>query len=184
MPITPQEAQRALDNADRLYSEQDILAAMDRVAADISAQLKDKNPLLLCIMSGGLMPTAYLLSRLRFPLQLNYIHASRYRGKTSGGDLNWVVRPPAEIKGRTVLLIDDILDEGHTLAAIIAECRNMGAREVLSVVALEKDLGHKKAVEATFRGLMVENRYVFGFGMDYKEYWRNLLEVYAVKDNG
>lgn len=183
MPITPQDAQQALDNAERLYGEQEILAAMDRVAADITAQLKDKNPLLLCIMSGGLMPAAYLLARLRFPLQLDYIHASRYRGKTSGGELNWVVRPPAAIKGRTVLLIDDILDEGHTLAAIVAECRAMGAQDVLSVVALEKDLGRKKAIEATFRGLMVVNRYVFGFGMDYKEYWRNLLEVYAVKDN-
>lgn len=156
---------------------------MDRVAADVTRELRDTNPLVLSIMSGGLMPTSYLLSRLNFPLQLDYIHATRYRGSTAGGELNWIVRPPAEIKGRVILLVDDILDEGHTLAAIVEECRSMGAAQVLSVVALEKDLGRPKAIEATYRGLMVEDRYVFGFGMDYKEYWRNLPEVYAVNEN-
>lgn len=183
MPITPDEARTALAQADVLHTEQALMAALDRMAAEITAQLEHSNPLVLCVMIGGLIPAGHLLTRLRFPLQLDYIHATRYRGQTSGGELHWRVRPHGSLAGRVVLLIDDILDEGHTLAAIVKDCYAQGAKEVLTAVALVKEHGRGHAMQANFSGLTVNDRYVFGFGMDYKEFWRTLPAIYAVNEN-
>jgi hypoxanthine phosphoribosyltransferase len=183
MAITPQQALEVLDDADQLYSEQDIAVALDRMATDIEAALGDKNPLVLCVMLGGLVPMGHLVTRMKFPFQIDYLHATRYRGATEGGELTWLVEADSDLKGRVVLLVDDILDEGHTLASIVQSCKDAGAAEVYSAVLLEKMHGRDKTVSATFCGLQVENRYVFGFGMDYKEYWRNLPGIYAVKED-
>lgn len=113
--------------ADRIYSQQDIEAAYNRMAAQITARLSDSNPLVLCVMVGGLIPAGQLLPRLDFPLQIDYIHATRYQGKTQGGQLHWIVRPTYSLQDRVVLLIDDILDEGVTLKALCEACADAGA---------------------------------------------------------
>ena len=183
MAITPEHAQQVYDEAELIYSHEQIIEALDRLALEITDRLADANPLVLCVMNGGLIPTGYLVTRLNFPHQLDYLHATRYRGNTTGGELYWYARPQESLKDRVILLIDDILDEGHTLKAIVDECLEAGAKEVLSVAILEKMHGRPKATAADFTGLPVENRYVFGFGMDYKEYLRNVPGVYAVKEN-
>lgn len=183
MSITPDEARVALAKADVIHTEQALMTALDRMAAEITARLEHSHPLVLCVMVGGLIPAGHLLTRLHFPLQLDYIHATRYRGQTSGGELQWRVRPHCSLTGRIVLLIDDILDEGHTLAAIVKDCYAQGAKQVLTAVALVKEHGRAHAVQADFSGLAVEDRYVFGFGMDYKEFWRTLPAIYAVNEN-
>lgn len=167
--------------ADELHSTNNVSAALDRMAVDITAQLKDSNPLVLCVMIGGLITTGQLLTRLTFPLQVDYIHATRYRGDTQGGQLQWRAAPSVPLQDRIVLLIDDIFDEGWTLEAIINSCKAAGAKEVHSAVLVEKNHDRKAAIRPTFVGLQVEDRYVFGYGMDYKEYWRNLAGIYAVK---
>jgi len=181
MPITPKEAFAAYAEADQLYTAQQVEQALERMAQEITGKLRDSNPLVLCVMLGGMIPAGRLLGRLEFPLQLDYIHATRYRGKTSGGELHWIARPSAPLEGRVVLVIDDILDEGITLAAIVGECKAQGAREVYTAVLVDKKHDRKEGMAATFTGLEVDDRYVFGCGMDYKGYLRNIPGIYAVK---
>lgn len=178
---TPEDAQRVYDEADRLFAEADVEAALGRMAADITARMAGENPLLLCVLTGGVVAMGKLLTRLDFPLQIDYVHATRYRGATAGGQLHWIVRPATPLQGRTVLLIDDILDEGITLAEVIKECHNQGAKAVYSAALVEKHHDRKNGLEADFVGLEVPDRYVFGYGMDYKSYLRNAPGIFAVK---
>jgi len=177
------EMEQVRANADLLYTRSEVEAALDNMAAAITRQLHDKNPLLLCLMLGAVVVTGKLLSRLRFPLQLDYIHATRYRGTTSGGQLEWLRRPQAMIKGRNILIVDDILDEGVTLKTITEACREAGAGAIYTAVLVDKQLRKpKQFAKADFTGLTIPDRYVFGYGMDYKEYWRNLDGIYAVHE--
>ncbi len=178
---TPAEIETVRDSADLLHSEQAVQQAMDAMADGVAARLECSDPLVLCVMNGGLMTTTWLVSRLNFPLELDYVHATRYRGETLGHDLEWIARPRTPMAGRSVLLVDDIFDEGITLAAIAKACHQAGAQEVLSAVLVRKD--HDRAngdYAPDFVGLEVPDRYVFGCGMDYRHYLRNLPAIYAL----
>jgi hypoxanthine phosphoribosyltransferase len=178
-----QEAERVFAGADRLYTREEVETALDRMAVAVTLKLRDHNPLILCLMLGAVVVTGKLLTRLRFPLQLEYIHATRYRGATRGGELEWLRLPRDRIRGRTVLIVDDILDEGITLKAITSACREAGASAVYSAVLLDKQLDKPKQFpRADFTGLTIPDRYVFGYGMDYKEYLRNCDGIYAVHE--
>ncbi|MGZ8190102.1 MAG: hypoxanthine-guanine phosphoribosyltransferase [Methylococcaceae bacterium] len=169
--------------ADLLYSRQDVEAALDKMAEHINALLADRNPLILCVLNGGIVVAGQLLTRLTFPLTVDAINASRYQNQTSGSDIEWIFKPTTPLKDRTVLIVDDILDEGITLAAITEFCLEQGATSVYNAVLLDKILPHDKPVKADFVGLEVENRYLFGYGMDYKGYLRNAAGIYACKEN-
>lgn len=175
--------QQVMDEADCLHTREAVEQALDTLAAAITQRLGERNPLILCVMNGGLVVTGQLLPRLNFPLQADYAHVSRYREETTGGELEWKVHPQAELAGRTVLVVDDILDEGTTLQAIAEACRVEGAREVLTAVLVEKHHERKAEphFEADFVGLDAEDRYLFGYGMDYRGYWRNAPGIYAVR---
>lgn len=183
MTDTVAELRQVFEEADCLVTEQEVYRAIDTLAAEISATLHDRNPLLLCVMNGGLILTGQLLPRLRFPLQAEYLHATRYRQETSGGILEWKHQPDTELRGRTVLIVDDILDEGTTLEAIADYCRAQGADQVFTAVLVDKqhDRKARPGLRADFTGLTVADRFLFGFGMDYKGYWRNAPGIYAVK---
>ncbi|WP_126454806.1 hypoxanthine-guanine phosphoribosyltransferase [Sulfuriflexus mobilis] len=181
-PVTTAEVEAVLEQADVLHSEAEVEAALDRMAAEITASLAGKNPLLLCTMIGGIVTAGKLLTRLHFPLGIDYIHASRYRGETRGAELHWIARPSESVAGREVLIIDDIFDEGLTLKALIEDCRQAGATAVHTAVLVEKQCDKRCPLEVDFLGLHVEDRYVFGYGMDYKGYLRNANGIYAVKE--
>ncbi len=168
--------------ADLLYSEQEVEAAIDKMAQDINTLLADRNPLLLCVMNGGIVIAGKLLTRLKIPLTIDAINASRYQNQTAGGNIEWVLKPGTPLKDRTVLIIDDILDEGITLEAICQYCLEQGAVSVYSAVLVDKILDHKKPITADFIGLETEDRYLFGYGMDYKGYLRNASGIYACKE--
>ncbi len=177
------EAKKVFSEADLLVGETEVAAAIGRLATEITDCLKDADPVLLCIMNGGLIFTGQLLTQLRFPLQIDYVHATRYGHEVSGTHLHWTVRPQLDLRGRTVLLLDDILDEGVTLAAIADYCRQQGASKVLMAVLVEK-LHLRKVtpgMRADFFGLEVGDRFLFGYGLDYKGYWRNAAGIYAVR---
>lgn len=177
------EAQQALAESDCLHGAAEVAAAYDRLAAAISAEYAALNPLLLCVMIGGLVPTAELMKRLRFPFELDYLHATRYRGNTRGGGLIWKRQPPAILEGRHVLVIDDILDEGHTLVAVRKALVDFGPASLKVAVLAEKMHDRRAAgAHAEFVGLSVVDRYVFGCGMDYCEYWRQLPGIHALKE--
>jgi hypoxanthine phosphoribosyltransferase len=166
-----------------LATAADVAQAYDRMAAAITRRLQDANPIIYAVMNGGLIPAGQLLPRLDFPLETAYLHATRYGHATSGGGLDWRVRPTANPAGRSVLVVDDILDEGHTLAAICAELRASGAIEVLTAALVHK-CHDRKAIpdmRADFSGLDIADRFLFGCGMDYRGYWRNTDGIYAVK---
>ncbi|GLR13215.1 hypoxanthine-guanine phosphoribosyltransferase [Chitinimonas viridis] len=177
------EIVKVMAEADCLHSDAEVSAALDRMAADVTEVLKHANPLVYVVLNGGIIAAGQLLPRLRFPLEVSYLHATRYGDKTQGGRLNWKVKPTEDMHGRTVLIVDDILDEGNTLAAIIEYCREQGATEVLTAVVVNKSHDRKAfpGMHADFVGLEVEDRFLFGCGMDYKGFWRNTLGIYAVK---
>lgn len=177
-----EEIKHVQATADLLHSEQEVEAAIDKMADQINATLAGHSPLLLCVMNGGVVTFGKLLTRLSIPLTIDAINASRYQNQTSGGSIDWLVKPETPLEGRTVLIVDDILDEGITLQAICQYCREQGAAAVYSAVLVDKILDHKKPVTADFIGLKVENRYVFGYGMDYKGYLRNAPGIYACKE--
>ncbi len=165
--------------ADLLHNESEVESAIDVMAKNINEQLKDKNPVVLCVMNGGVVIAGKLLTRLTIPCTFDAINASRYGNETSGNDIKWIQQPETDLNDRCVLIVDDILDEGLTLEAIINYCQSKGALSIYSAVLVDKQLEHKKPVTANFVGLKVENRYLFGYGMDYKGYLRNVAGIYA-----
>jgi hypoxanthine phosphoribosyltransferase len=183
MSLNLEEIKRAREEADCLADATTVEAALDRMAAEITMRLADANPLVYAVMNGGLIFAGRILPRLPFPLEVAYLHATRYGHAIQGTLLDWRVRPTQDLRGRTVLVLDDILDEGHTLKAIIEHLKEEGAAKVLSAVLVHK-LHDRKAypgMRADFSGLDIADRFLFGCGMDYKGYWRNAPGIYAVK---
>ena len=172
-----------MENADCLITQQQVEDALDRMAEEITRDMGDKLPVFYCVMNGGLITTGHLLTRLGFPLEVDYIHATRYRSELRGGDLFWRVSPEVPMAGRHVVIVDDILDEGATLAAILAYCKDAQAASISTAVLVDKQHDRKASPElkADYCGLEVADRFVFGFGMDYKGYWRNAPGIFAPK---
>lgn len=178
-----EEIKQVYADADCLCPPEQVEVALENMAETITARLSRSNPLVYTVMNGGLVTAGRLLSKLNFPLELGYLHATRYGHDLDGNYLDWRVRPTQDMRGRTVLVIDDILDVGTTLAAIVDYCFEQGAHEVLTAVLVNK-IHERKArpgLNADFVGLDVPDRFVFGCGMDYKGYWRNAPGIYALK---
>lgn len=178
----PQHIRNVYAKSTCIHSKKEIEAELDRLGEEIHAKLEDRNPILLCVMVGGLVLTGNLLPRLDFPLELDYVHATRYEGKTRGGELTWKAKPSSNLSGRTVLIIDDILDGGVTLSAIVNYCHEQRAEEVLTAVLLDKREARLPGglPQADFTGLVTPDAYVFGYGMDYQEYLRNAPGIFVV----
>jgi hypoxanthine phosphoribosyltransferase len=174
-------ADHLLAGAELVCPAGEVSAAVSRIAAEITASLKDEFPLVLSIMGGAVVFTGQLLPQLAFPLEFGAIEVTRYGNTTQGRAIDWRLAPKDNVKGRTVLVVDDILDEGITLAAVRERLLAMGATRVLAAVFADKDLGRSKPIAADFVGVRVPNRYVFGFGMDAYGLWRNLPAIYALK---
>src|SRR5574343_1093161 len=176
------KAREMLANAEIIHDEAAVQTALGEVATAITARLADKYPLVLCVMTGGVVFCGQLMTRLAFPLDFDYLHATRYGPETQGGKISWRTAPWTSVKGRSVLVVDDILDEGVTLAAVKERLRRMGAAEALTAVFADKTNGKKKPIAADFVGLTVPDRFVFGFGIDAGGVLRNLPAIYAMKD--
>ncbi len=180
--MTLRDARAVLATAEQIYSTEEVARAVERVAADITRVLAEQNPLVLIVMTGAVVFAGQLLPRLAFPLDLDYLHLTRYANTTRGGKLEWKTLPQQSVTGRIVLVIDDVLDEGDTLAEIRRRLLADGAKTVYSAVFADKDIGKPKSAAADFVGVKLPNRYVFGFGMDVRGAWRNLPAVYALKE--
>lgn len=180
--ILPEHIRDVFAKATCLYSKSEVEAALDRMALEIHDVLSQSNPIFICVVVGGIVPLGNLLPRLDFLLEVDYVHATRYRGDLTGKDLQWKAKPSCNMKGRTVVIVDDILDGGVTMSGIIEFCKESGAARVCTAVLVDKcharlPDGHAKA---DFSGLEVGNHYVFGYGMDYKGYLRNAPGIYMV----
>ena len=171
-----------LENSEPVASAEQVEAAVRRLAGEIAQRLSGAYPLVLAVMGGAVVFAGQILPLLRFPLDFDYVHASRYGAMTRGQKIEWRVKPPALVRGRTVLVLDDILDHGQTMAAIRAGLLELGAESVRCAVLVEKDLNIEKPIHADFVGLRIPDRFVFGCGMDAKGFWRNLPEIRAMKE--
>ncbi len=173
----------ALKTAELLHGRSELDSVIARMGRDIDAALAGEVPLYLSVMHGGLIFSGALALAVSTDLEFDYVHATRYRGETQGGELHWLRKPVAALGGRTVLLADDILDEGYTLRAVRDWCLAQGAKRVLIAVLCQKR--HDRTapgIRADFCGVEVPDRYVFGFGMDYHEQGRNLPGIFALKE--
>ena len=181
MPDT-EKAWAFLEDSDLIASADDVRAAVQRLAAEIEKEFSQQYPLVLAVMGGAVVFAGQMLPLLRFPLDFDYVHASRYGAMTRGASLEWRVRPPALVRGRKVLVLDDILDHGETMHAIRNGLLELGAQSVHCAVLVEKILKNPKPIKPDFVGLRVPDRFVFGCGMDAKGFWRNLPEIRAMKE--
>ena len=182
-PKTTHELRRLLQQAELVYDRESVESAIEKLAKRLTDRLEGTAPLVLCVMQGGLMFTGKIMSMLPLDAEFDYIHATRYRDGTRGDALEWLAYPKKPLRSRTVLLLDDILDQGYTLEAIEQYCREQGASEVISAVLLEKRHARPRAsIHSEYVALEVDDRYVFGCGMDYKGQFRHLDSVYAISD--
>ena len=177
-----QYAKDILASAEILFSAEEVSKAVSRVAQEITEKLGDTTPLLLCVMTGGVPFAADLMSQLDFPLEFDYLHVTRYGQETAGGALSWRSAPWTSVKDRTVIVLDDILDEGVALAAIVDRVTELGAKACYTAVATDKQNGKQKPLKADFVALSVPDRFLFGYGMDVRGMWRNLPAIYAMKE--
>lgn len=174
----------ALESAKLVHDRIVIEDAIVRMGAQITRELESERALFLTVLHGGLVFAGPLALAIGCDLEFDYVHATRYHGGTRGGELHWLRKPQALMRGRSVILADDILDEGYTLAALREACLAEGARRVLLAVMCEKQ--HQRRVPglvADFVGVKVPDSYVFGYGMDYHEQGRNLPGIYAVDEH-
>lgn len=180
--LSNQQSRVLLAAAEMIRSPQEVQSALRHVAQQINAELADQHPLVLSVMGGAVVFTGQLLPMLDFPLDFDYLHVSRYGNEQQGGALHWKVAPRENVKGKIVLVLDDILDEGETLHAIRQRVLQLGAAGFYSAVFADKENGKEKPIQADFVGMTLPNRFVFGYGMDIHGAWRNLPAIYAVKE--
>ena len=176
----PAKIRQVFKNATCLYSKQEVESAFDAMAEAIHNELSESNPILLTVLKGGMVLTGNLLPRLDFPLEIDNIYASRYQGALEGRQLVWKYEPSVDLKDRVVLIVDDILDVGLTLQAIVDYCYSKNCKKVYTAVLLDKTINRPEHAlkKADFTGLIVHDAYVFGYGLDYKEYLRNAPGIY------
>lgn len=169
-------------NSDCLFTREQIESALDGLVPALAIEYADKTPLVLGVMNGALSTLGYLLPRLPFLLEVDYVHATRYRGAEQGGTLIWKAKPETPLKGRHVLLIDDLLDQGITLDLIRHYCREQGAADVKILVLGQKQIpDFITPISADYCALLLPNRHVFGYGMDFRGYWRNAAGIFAYR---
>jgi hypoxanthine phosphoribosyltransferase len=176
------EANQFLIHAELIASAHMLSETVERMAKNITTVLAEQYPLVLCVMSGAVVFSGQLLPLLHFPLDFDYLHPTRYNHMLQGGVIEWKVLPPAHLKGRVVLVLDDVLDEGFTLAAIRQRIMEEGAKAFYSAVLVDKVIGKTKLISADFIGMSLPDRYIFGYGMDIKGLWRNLPAIFALKE--
>jgi hypoxanthine phosphoribosyltransferase len=175
------ELNEMLSACDCLADAETMQAVYAQLAQEITQVLSDSLPVVLVVMNGGLIPAGALLPHLDFPLEVGYVHATRYRGETQGGTLQWLALPQIPLADREVLIIDDVFDEGVTLKSIVASCHDAGARHVRVAVAINKVHDHKvSGFHPDFVGIELPDRYIFGEGLDYHGFFRNVRGIYAL----
>jgi len=172
--------QTLINKSSVLYSEVEIKNAIHNIANQTNRSINANELYVLCVMNGALIFAGQLLPQLKKNIQYHYIHATRYENSLTGDSIRWLVKPPKDIEGKTVLILDDILDEGITLNEIVSMCRTMNAKEIYTAVLFDKEIAKDKSYSSDFIGLKVPNRFVFGYGLDCRGLGRNLPHLYAL----
>lgn len=174
-----------VEGARLVASAAEVRAAWDRLAAGIQPWVQQGPCLLLGVLLGGMVPLVHVAGRLRGDFLIDYCHLTRYQEGTSGGELLWVQPPRQPLRGRTVVLIDDVFDQGYTLAALQRHCLQAGARGVVIAVLARKHHERARAeLQPDLVGIETGDEYLFGCGMDLHGHWRHLDAIYAIGAGG
>lgn len=184
MRLENHELEQVLKDSECLITEARITAAYDKLAAILNLHYGNLNPIILVVLNGGLIPAGHLLTRLTFAHRMDYIHATRYRDNQGTAELVWKAKTDLDLTDEHVLLLDDIFDEGITLKAVVAALQDKNPKSLMTCCLLNKVHDRKVAGFAVdFVGLDVEDRYIYGCGMDYHGYLRHLPGIYALKES-
>jgi hypoxanthine phosphoribosyltransferase len=185
MQLDYAKAQQLIQNSTVLFNQEQLSSALDQMAANIDLEIGDEVPVFLTVMNGGMMFASELTKRLKKPIIMDYIHASRYGDAHYGSShITWFRQPKESlIRGKTVYILDDILDEGHTIAEIKRFLMNAEAKECKVAVMVNKEIGKEKPIYADHVGVNAPNHFLFGFGMDIFDVNRNLQEIYIYNNN-
>jgi hypoxanthine phosphoribosyltransferase len=165
-----------------LFKNDQIMCAISTLAKSCNENFYEveKKVTVLPVMKGAIPFAGHLIPKLNFELIIEYIHATRYLQNKGTVNLQYIYEPPVEsIINKDILLLDDILDEGITLLNLKSKLIDLGANSVMTAVLFDKNLQKRKPLEADFVGLEVPNKYVFGFGLDFKGRGRNLPHLYS-----
>ena len=172
--------QSILKQSSILYSSREIHLAIKNIAEEINQDIQSDVLYVLTVMNGGLFFSAHLIPLLKHTIHHDYIHATRYGNKAKGGLVHWIKDPDDIIKGKNILLVDDILDEGVTLSQIISKCKKMGAKNIFYTALFNKLIDKEKTILPSYHVLNVPNKFVFGFGLDYKGFGRALPDLHII----
>ena len=178
------EAHKILENSRVLFNRDEVSAAVKKMADEINEFYGDEPVIMVSVLTGAIIPAAWLVTQLKMPIQMDFVHATRYRGGLYGAELEYRVPPRLDLEGKNVLIVDDIFDEGHTLAAIkgSVEKRKAGSVKMASLIRKIHDRGLERDY-VDFIGLDVPDVYVFGCGMDAYEEWRHLDEILVLEES-
>jgi hypoxanthine phosphoribosyltransferase len=166
--------------ASRVVTAREIAEAYRALAGQLRAYFDDGPCTLLGILLGGLFPLVRISECLAGDYLLDTCRVSRYGNATSGGAVSWVSAPTSDLRDRTILLVDDIFDEGVTLDFVARHCHDSGAARVVTVALIRKQHARHRAAAPDHAGIEVADRYVFGAGMDYRGHWRHLPDIWAL----
>jgi len=183
MVVSEAEIACVLENSTCVLDEAATEAMFNKLAANITEVCQHQKPIVLCVMTGAIVAVGRLLPKLKFPLEVDYIHATRYQGDVVGHELVWKQLPSTPLEGRTVILIDDVLDEGITMEKLKAYCEEQKVARCYTAVLVDKALSKDKPLAADFVGYQAGEQYLFGLGMDYKGYLRNANGLYVCPKN-
>lgn len=165
-----------------LFDEEQIARGLGSLADSISAHYGERPFLVVPVLKGSILFAADLIRRLPGPLELAFASARSYGAETAPGLLELELLPPDdELRGREVLLVDDILDSGHTLERLTRELRGRGARDVRTCVLLDKPSRRRAPITADWRCFEIEDEFVVGYGLDLAGRYRNLPYVGALR---
>ena len=183
MSNTP-DPRALLENSTVLFNREEVAAAVQKMADEINEFYGDKPLILISVLTGAIIPAAWLITKLKMPIQMDFVHATRYRGGLYGAELEYRVPPRLDLEGKDVLIVDDIFDEGNTLAAIKGSVESRKASSVKMAALVRKDHDRGLARDyVDFVGLDVPDVYVFGCGMDAYEEWRHLDEILVLGED-
>ncbi len=167
-------------NAEIIFHQQQIQQRITALAQEITQQYKDKNPLCVCVLTGAFMFFSDLIRNLGFPLDIDFIRCQSYH-KTKNGDITKTMQTKNSVKGRNVLLVEDIVDSGNTLFQIKNEMLSRGALSVKTITFLDKPSQRVKMVQPDYKAFSIGNSFVVGYGLDYDEKYRQIPCLLALK---
>jgi len=171
------------DISEVLLTQQQIEEKAKELGNELKADYAKKNPILIGLLKGSAMFMADLMKNMDIPLEIDFMDVSSYDGAASTGDVRIVKDLDISVRGRHVLIVEDIVDTGRTLEKVIQLIDSRGAESVEMVTLLDKPAARVAPIEAKYVGFTIPKSFVVGYGLDYNEQYRNLPYVGILKES-